>query len=92
MTRQDIINEITSKIVPMDFSVWRIGLTHEPHERRKYWKDTERKDVSCWTSWRADSLSDAKAIENYFVSVRGMKCAINGDDLLHSKTVFAYIF
>jgi hypothetical protein len=92
MIRQDIIKEITAKVVPMDFSAWRIGLTHDPQERRTHWKDIERMDVSCWTIWQTNSLVDAKAIENYFVSVRGMKCATNGDNLSLSKTGFVYIF
>jgi hypothetical protein len=92
MTRQDIINEITSKIVPMDFDVWRIGLTHEPQERKTHWKEIQKRDVSCWTAWQADSLVDAKVIETYFVTVKGMKGVTNGADLSLSKTIFAYIF
>jgi hypothetical protein len=76
----------------MDFDVWRIGITHQPQERKTHWKEIQKSDVSCWTTWQADSLVDAKAIENYFVSVKGMKCATNGDDLSLSKTVFTYIF
>jgi hypothetical protein len=92
MDRQNIIIEITKIVGTTDFGEWRIGLSHEPQERRIHWKDTEKNDVSCWTIWIADSLVDAKAIEQYFVSVKGMKNGSNGDALSLSKVVFAYIF
>jgi hypothetical protein len=92
MDRENIIKEITMLAAPTSFGAWRIGLTHEPQECRAHWKDKEKKDISCWTTWKARSLSDARAIESYFVSVRGMRCATNGDDLSPSKPVFAYIF
>ncbi|MGD1087778.1 MAG: hypothetical protein ABR955_03505 [Verrucomicrobiota bacterium] len=91
MDRQSIIKEITRIVGPTDFGAWRIGLTHEPEERKTHWKDIEKKDVSCWTIWRGDSLSDAQAIESYFINVRGM---IGGGDgnLSPSRTGYIYIF
>jgi hypothetical protein len=92
MNTQDIIKEITATVVPTSFSAWRIGLTHEPQERKRHWKNVEEKDVSCWTTWRADSLTDAKDVEDYFVGVRGMKSVTNGEDWTLSNTGYVYIF
>ena len=39
--------------------------------RKTYWKDTESKDISCWSLWTADLLSDVQYIENYFIKCKG---------------------
>jgi len=70
--------------------LWRIGLTHDPVERKRYWKDTKKQSVAYWSDWTADSLSDAQDIESYFIN-KGMKDGTCGD-LSASKTVYVYVF
>jgi hypothetical protein len=93
MSKQDIINTINAKVSSLGggFSAWRIGLTHEPTERKTHWRDTEDENVSCWALWQADSLSDAQDIESYFINEKGMKGGTGGD-LSASKPVFVYLF
>ena len=89
-TKSGIIAAINSKVGTTALSAWRIGLTHDLAERKKYWRDTENQAVSHWSSWEADSLSDAQAIESHFID-KGMKGGAGGD-LSAQKTVYVYIF
>jgi hypothetical protein len=59
-----IISEINTK-VGTSHTAYRIGITNDPVERKKYW--TGKGDTTYWKQWQADSLSDAQAIENYFI-------------------------
>ncbi|MGD0058251.1 MAG: hypothetical protein ABSD58_02425 [Verrucomicrobiia bacterium] len=90
MKKADIIAAITTRIGSSKFSVWRIGLTHDLVERKKYWADTEKLDTQYWTWWQADSLSDAQDIEAAFIN-KGMDGGTGGDLSLY-KAVFVYIF
>ena len=89
-TKSGIVSAIISKVGDTQLSAWRIGLTHDLAERKKYWKDTEGQDVDYWVGWKADSLSDAQAIEAGFID-KGMKGGVEGD-LSAQKTVYVYIF
>ncbi len=40
--KSGIITAINSKVGAIRLSAWRIGLTHDLAERRRYWKDTEK--------------------------------------------------
>jgi hypothetical protein len=84
-----IMSEIASKVGTSP-SAWRIGLTHDLAERKKYWRETSNLDVSHWTTWRAASLSDAQHIENHFIN-KGMKGGTGGD-LSPMSTTYVYIF
>lgn len=89
-TKSGIITAINSTVGNTALSAWRIGLTHDLEERKKYWRDTENQDVGHWSAWEADSLSDAQAIESHFIN-KGMKGGAGGDlSLLY--TVYVYIF
>ena len=88
-TKASIIWAIQSKIGPT-CSVWRIGLTHDLAERKRYWKDTENQNIAYWSDWTADSLSDAQDIESHFIN-KGMKGGTGGD-LSAYKTVYIYVF
>ena len=82
MNRQSIIQAITDKVEsakPADYSLWTIGLTHFPSERKKQ------------RQWIADSFSDAKGIESFFINKKGMK-GCTTEDLNDHKTVCVYIF
>ena len=71
-------------------SLWRIGLTHDVAERKRYWRDTKNESISAWSDWTADSLSDAQDIEAHFIA-KGMKGGTGGD-LSSWKTTYVYVF
>ncbi len=79
------INIITAE----SYTAWQIGITNDPDERKKEWGQT--KDVSTWTQWEANSLSDAQAIESYFVNEKKMKGGTGGSTSA-DRTVYVYIF
>jgi hypothetical protein len=89
MTKSEIIAAIESKVSGTSYSTWRIGLTHDPTGRKNEWA-AEGEDVSRWSEWQADSLSDAQYIEAYFIN-KGMKGGAGGD-LSPYKTVWVYVF
>ena len=86
-----IMAAINTKVGVSKYSSWRIGLTHDLAERKAHWKDTKKKDVTCWVAWQADSLSDAQDIETYFIQTKGMDGG-EGGNLSANKTVYVYIF
>ena len=82
MNRQSIIQAITDRVEsakPVDYSLWTIGLTHFPSERKNP------------RQWIADSFSDAQAIESFFINEKGMKGGAT-EELYDHKTVCVYIF
>jgi len=82
VNRQSIIQAITDRVEsakPADYSFWTIGLTHFPDQRKKQ------------RQWIADSLSDAKGIESFFINEKGMKAGTT-EHLDTYKTVYVYIF
>ena len=82
MNRQLITQAITDRVEsakPADYSLWTIGLTHFPDDRKKQ------------RQWIADSFSDAQAIESFFINQKGMKGGTAGD-FDNQKTVYIYIF
>ena len=82
MNRQSIIQAITDRVEsakPADYSLWTIGLTYFPNERKKQ------------REWIADSFSDAQGIESFFINEKGMKGG-NIEDFIEQKTVYIYIF
>ncbi len=90
MTKPQIASAITTKVGTSGYSIWRIGLTHDLMERKKYWRDTENQNTEYWSNWAADSLSDAQDIESHFIN-KGMKGGTGGD-LSARKTVYVYVF
>jgi hypothetical protein len=84
------MSAITSKVGNTKFSIWRIGLTHDLVERKKYWKETEKENVTYWSNWTADSLSDAQDIEAHFIG-KGMKGGTGGS-LSARSIVYVYVF
>lgn len=87
--KQAIIDRIESSKT-VDYSVWRIGLTHDPKERKEQ-HEADGKSTTYWKQWVADSLSDAQDIESYFINEKAMKGGTGGD-LSVRKTVYVYIF
>jgi len=82
MNRQSITQAITDRVEsakPADYSLWTIGLTQFPNERKKQ------------REWIADSFSDARDIESFFIHEKGMKGSAT-EDLNDRKTFCVYIF
>jgi hypothetical protein len=79
---------IESKVGTTEYKIWRIGLTHDLTERKEYWGT--QGSVTYWSSWTADSLSDAQDIEAHFIN-KGMKGRVGGN-LVSYKTVYVYVF
>ena len=90
MTAKATITAAINAKVGTTHSAWRIDLTHDLAERKTYWGTTKRQDISHWTTWTADSLSDAQAIETYFIQEKKMKGG-EGGNLTTGKTVYIYI-
>ena len=89
-TKASIVSAINSKVGNTKYSIWRIGLTHDLNERKKYWKETEEQNIDHWADWQADSLTDAQDIESYFIN-QGMKGGTGGD-MSARKTTYIYVF
>ena len=90
MKESEIMTEINSKVLKTQYGFWRIGLTHDLAERKKYWSKTEYQSTTSWKDWQADSLSDAQDIESYFIN-KGMKGGTGGD-LSPNKAIYVYVF
>jgi hypothetical protein len=69
MKEEEIKAEI-EKIVSRP-SVWVIGITNDPKSRKK-----EHGDPDCWRQWKADKVTIARNIEQYFLE-KGMKADPN---------------
>ncbi len=89
-TRSNVVSAIISKVGTTNFSIWRISLTHDLSERKQYWADIMKQNITWWASWTANSLSDAQDIEAHFIS-RGMKGGTGGN-LSNHRTVYIYVF
>jgi hypothetical protein len=89
-TKASIVIAIQIKAASIPYNSWRIGLTHDLAERRKFWEETERQNISAWSDWKADSLKDAQEIEAHFIK-KGMKGGTGGA-LVFYKPVHVYVF
>ena len=85
---QAIINRVESSKT-VNYTSWRIGLTHTPSERKEE-HENEGRPITHWQQWQADSLADAQAIESYFINEKKMQGGTGGD-LSSSQTVYVYI-
>jgi len=68
------------------YSDWRIGITDDPLGKNKQHQD-EGRDTRLWKQWEADSETDAKSVEAYFIG-KGMKGGDEGD----TNGNFVYVF
>jgi len=89
-TKSSIIAAINIKVGNSGFTIWRVGLTHDLAERKKYWRDTKGESVTHWSDWTTESLADAQDIESSFIN-KGMKGGTGGD-LSARSTVYVYVF
>ena len=60
------------RIVQGHYSVWTIGVTDDPARRK-----TEHGNPKCWHHWDANTETDARNVERYFLDL-GMKGAPGG--------------
>lgn len=93
MNKMSITAAITKRVEESKeaiYSVWRIGLTHDPDERKQQ-HENDGKATTHWNQWIADSLSDAEDIESYFINDKGMKGGTGGN-LSAGTKVYVYIF
>ena len=75
MTEEEIKAEI-GKYTSGDYSIWTIGVTDRPDERKQE-HERDGKNVSCWHQWDASTEPVARRIERYFVD-KGCKGAGGG--------------
>lgn len=74
---------------PADYSQWRIGITNDlPRRFSEHSEDGE--SLKYILTWQADSLTDAQALENFFIHDMGMKGGTGGK-LNPAKPVYVYI-
>jgi hypothetical protein len=88
VTKANIVEAIINR-AGGSYTDWRIGITNDPVERKQVWAKTE--DVSAWEQWPANSLEDARAIENYFIQNKEMDGGVGGS-ASDDTTVYVYIF
>ncbi|MGH7227357.1 MAG: hypothetical protein ACRELF_29440, partial [Gemmataceae bacterium] len=77
-SKQSIIDEIVRRVGTSSFIHWQIGITDDEAKRKGEWKDNGE-NVDHWASWQADSLTDAKDIETYFINEKKMRAGTDGD-------------
>ena len=88
MDKQLIMAEIVSRVgggAAESHSVWRIGITHDPINRKEEWDNPE-----FWHEWEAESFLGAKDIESHFINA-GMNGGTGGN-LTPGKRIWVYIF
>jgi len=89
MTAKATITSEINTTVGSIHTAYRIGITHDPVERKAYW--TSKGGTTHWKQWETDSLADAQAIESYFIQQKKMKGG-EGGDMSASKKTYVYIF
>ncbi len=90
MDKQSIKQAIIGMVGSSPYTSWTIGLTHVPDERKQQ-HENDGESTKYWKEWTADSLSDAREIETYFINEKNMKGGVGGD-LDSYRTVYVYIF
>jgi hypothetical protein len=76
----------------VDYSLWTIGITTDPDERKDNHNDPKH-----WQQWEADSLEIAQEVETYFINDYPEKKSDRmkggtGGDMSARKTAYVYIF
>lgn len=71
MTDQEIKNDI-SNYVSKNYSIWTIGITDRPTQRK-----TEHSNPEHWHQWNASSEKAAREVETYFIA-KGCKGGSGG--------------
>jgi len=93
MEKGEILGQIVGYVVTAwdaDFSIWRVGLTHDPGEMKKYHEEKGR-STEHWKQWKTDTVTDAQHIRFYLTRSKGMQESTS-DELDARRPVYVYIF
>jgi hypothetical protein len=91
MRKSEIVAAIERNLGTSGYAILRIGITNDPEERRRYWRETERQNTTYWSQWQSDSLLDAQEIESHFINDKGMKGGTGGD-MSPYRVAYVYVF
>lgn len=88
----DAIHDRVAHSQNADYSLWTIGITTEPNERK-----IAHGTPKYWHQWTADSLSIARRVETYFLNEyptnkAGRMKGGTGGDMNANRTAYVYIF
>lgn len=89
MLRNEIIRKIEERVMSAkkkDYSIWTIGITDNPEERKEQHKN-EGKNIEYWLDWETENEDDARFIEEFFIT-KGMKGSGGGP----TNGNYVYIF
>ena len=89
MHTADILGAIHLKAFRGPIQIWRIGITNDPVEAKKYW-EVRNESTAHWSEWQAESLMEARSIEQLFLD-RGMKRGSAGVVAADGVT-YVYVF
>ena len=89
MNQDLIIAEINARS-ERTYDSWQIGITHDPAAAKAYWEELQGVNTEFWIEWAANSLEDARSIEEFFVD-RGMKSG-GIEEVAPSRTIYVYVF
>ena len=90
MHTADILGAIHLKAFRGPIQIWRIGITNDPVEAKNYWAEKRNENTNHWSEWQADSLVEARAIEQSFLD-KGMKRGSTGV-LAADGVAYVYVF
>ena len=85
MQKSQIVSEIETRVKSTkteNYSIWTIGVTENPSERK-----SQHEDPKYWKQWTTDSEQDGRNIEKYFLE-KGMKGGTGGG----GTADYVYIF
>lgn len=85
MEKSQIVGAIEDRVMrakTKKYSIWTIGITANPDERRNKHGNPEH-----WMHWKSNSESDARDIEKHFLD-KGMKGETGGGE----RPIYVYIF
>lgn len=95
MIKKSIIAAIKKRIqdsTGKNYEIWRIGITHSPKARKE-----QHGDPKYWLQWKAESLKEAQAIEDYFLNEfppdsKKRMSGGTGGNMVPGKDTYVYIY
>ncbi len=86
VSESEIRTAIERKIGNSGYSIWTIGITDNPTERREAHKN-DGENTAYWSEWKADSENVARNVERYFLGKK-MKGGTGGG----KNPTYVYVF
>jgi len=86
MSESEIKSAIERKVGSSGYSIWTIGITDNPSERREAHKNAGE-NIAYWSEWKADSETVARNVEKYFLGKK-MKGGSGGG----KNPTYVYVF